>query len=334
MSSEDVIVQEILNELESTHKFEDEDIEECRELLVNYYREISLDDYHIHLNNFQVENFKAVSKKDMDFYGDDLLLLGENSSGKTSLLEALEFNLAGLPDNPNHKQRLKLTNLIQEQKSSANTETLWDIDGTDYLVQRILRWDGNELIYYPRVVENPDEKGRHEDRRDNQSRVSDLIGITPLSERLVEDDFDLYRILSLFFLMSKEWKLFMDWDDASTMLDILFRVNLTNVINASKQRMEEEYSVSTEARESFEESFELENKRNARDSVKRELNQLERDRERVRSVLVDRKEQIESVRRTLQEETDISELQSRENSLESREANLERQLTEKVNELA
>lgn len=334
MSNEDAIVQDILNELKAHSEFTDDDIEECHELLDNYYREISLADYHIHLDNLLVENFKVVSNKDVEFNGNDLLLLGENSSGKTSLLEALEFNLAGLPDKPNPKQRLQLTNLIQNQKSSANTETYWNIDGTDFLVQRILRRGGNKLVHYPRVVENPDAQGRHEDRRDNQSQVSDLIGITPLSERLAEDDFDLYRILSLFFLMSKDWRLFMDWDEASSMLDILFRVNLTNVINASRQRMDEEYSISTEAEESFGESYELENKRNALDSVKRELKQLEREHDRVRSVLVDRKEQLESVRRTLSEETDVSELQSRENSLESREANLERELTEKVNELA
>lgn len=257
MSSEEDIVQDILGEVESSSNFDEDDLEECRKLLENNYRDISLDDREITLKRAEVNNFEAISKKEINFDEQDTVLYGQNTTGKTSFIEALEFNLAGRPEHSVYRSQFELTRLIRKGKSAATTNTYWRVNGENYLIYRILKQDGG-LTDYPRVTRSPESQGVEEDRRDSQSKVSDLIGILPLEERLSEKPYDLYRILGLFFISSKNWRLFMDWNKASDMLDILFRVNLTNVINASKTRMEEQYSIDSDAEEA---TYQLENKK-------------------------------------------------------------------------
>ncbi|WP_254280661.1 hypothetical protein [Haloarcula marina] len=334
MSSEEDIVHDILNELESKRQFDEDDIEECRELLENNYRDVSLEDREITLERAEVNNFEAISAKEIDFQKNDTVLYGENTTGKTSFIEALEFNLAGRPDHSQYRSEFELTNLIRNGKSSATTNTYWQVNGDSYRIYRILKRDGG-LVDYPRVTKSPETTGADEDRRDSQSKVSDLIGILPLEERLSEKTYDLYRILGLFFITSKNWRLFMDWDKSSDMLDILFRVNLTNVINASEARMEEKYYLDSDSQEA---TYKLENKRSKKENIGSELRSLEQERDRISTELADLRDQLRSVRRVLKEETgegiDADELQSRKSTLESREANIERQLTNKAEELA
>lgn len=334
MSSEEDIVQDILNQIESSSKFTEEDKEECRDLLENNYRDVSLDDREITLSRAEIKNFEALSSKNIDFDEEDTVLYGENTTGKTSFIEALEFNLVGRPEHPQYRSQFELTNLIRKGKSAATTNTYWQVNGENYLIYRILKRD-NGLIEYPRVTQSPETQGAGEDRRDKQAKVSDLIGILPLEERLSERRFDLYRILGLFFMSSKNWRLFMDWDKASDMLDILFRVNLTNVINASKARMEEKYSIDSDAEEA---TYQLQNRKDEKENIGRDIRNLEQKRDRLSTELADRRDQLRSVRSALKDETDsgvdADELQSRKSTLESKEADIQRQLTKKTQELA
>ncbi len=334
MSSEEDIIQDILAQVESSSKFTEEDKEECRELLENNYKDVSLDDREITLERAEVENFEAISRKEISFGEQDTVLYGENTTGKTSFIEALEFNLAGRPDHSEYRSRFELTGLIQKGKSAARTNTYWQVNGENYLIYRILK-DDNGLLEYPRVTQSPESQGVEEDRRDRQSKVSNLIGILPLEERLSEKTYDLYRILGLFFISSKNWRLFMDWNKASDMLDILFRVNLTNVINASKARMEEEYSIDSGAEEA---TLQLDNRKDKKESVEQDIRELEQERDRISTELADLRDQLRAVRRVLKEETDLDvdadELQSRKNTLESKEASIQRQLRDKGEELA
>jgi len=334
VSSEEDIVQDILSDVESSHKFNDEDLEECRDLLKNNYKDVSLDDREIRLERVEVNNLEALSKKNVDFGVHDTVLHGQNTTGKTSFIEALEFNLAGRPDHSQYRSQFELTGLIRNGKSAATTNTYWKANGENYLIYRILKED-NGLLEYPRVTRSPESQGVEEDRRDSQSKVSDLIGILPLEERLSEKTFDLYRILGLFFITSKNWRLFMDWNKASDMLDIIFRVNLTNVINASKARMEEKYSIDSDAEEA---TIQRDNKKDEKEAVEREIRNLEHERDRVTTELADLRDQLRSVRRVLKAENesgvDADELQSRKNTLESKEASIQRQLRDKAEELA
>lgn len=334
MSSEEDIVQDILSDVESSHKFNDEDLEECRDLLENNYKDVSLDDREIRLERVEVNNFEAISKKNVDFGVHDTVLHGQNTTGKTSFIEALEFNLAGRPDHSQYRSQFELTGLIRNGKSAATTNTYWKANGENYLIYRILK-ENNGLLEYPRVTRSPESQGVEEDRRDSQPKVSDLIGILPLEERLSEKTFDLYRILGLFFITSKNWRLFMDWNKASDMLDIIFRVNLTNVINASKARMEEKYSIDSDAEEA---TIQRDNKKDEKEAVEREIRNLEHERDRVTTELADLRDQLRSVRRVLKAENesgvDADELQSRKNTLESKEASIQRQLRDKAEELA
>jgi len=334
MRSEEDIIQDILGQVESSSNFTEEDKKECQELLENNYKDVSLDDREISLERAEIENFEAISKKEIDFDERDTVLYGENTTGKTSFIEALEFNLAGRPDHSEYRSRFELTGLIQNGKSAARTNTYWQVNGENYLIYRILKED-NGLTEYPRVTQSPETQGVEEDRRDKQAKVSDLIGILPLEERLSEKTYDLYRILGLFFISSKNWRLFMDWNKASDMLDILFRVNLTNVINASKARMDEKYSIDSDAEEA---TLQLENKKEEKESVEQDTRKLEQERDRITAELADLRDQLRSVRRMLKEETDpgvdADELQSRKSTLESKEASLQRQLRDKGEELA
>lgn len=334
MSSEEDIIQDILRDVESSHKFNDEDLEECRKLLENNYKDVSLDDREITLERAEVNNFEAISNKEIDFGEQDTVLYGVNTTGKTSFIEALEFNLAGRPDHPQYRSDFELTDLIRKRKSATTTNTYWRVNGENYLIYRILK-DSNGHLEYPRVTRSPESQGVEEDRRDSQAKVSDLIGISPLEERLSEKRYDLYRILGLFFITSKNWRLFMDWNKASDMLDILFRVNLTNVINASKTRMEEEYPIDSDAEEA---TLQIDNKKEEKESVESDIRNLEQERDRISTELADLRDQLRSVRRVLREETDpgvdADELQSRKNTLESKEADIQRQLTDKAEELA
>ncbi|ELZ18337.1 chromosome segregation protein [Natrinema thermotolerans DSM 11552] len=335
MSSEDQIVKDILNEVEKSGKFTEEDKEECRQLLVNHYKDVSLDEGLLRLERASVQNFETVEKREIPIRDEGTVLYGRNGTGKTSFIEALEYNLIGLPDSDKKSSEFELTNLIQNGKSSAHTNTYWNVNGDRYKIYRTLQKEGNSITGYPRVTKSPDEGGEEEDRRDSQAKVSNLLGIQPLEGRLSERRWDLYRIMGLFFITSKDWRLFMDWNKASDMLDILFRVNLTNVIKASENRIEEKYSVSEEARQA---SMYVEDRKSELKQARRELADLENERDRISSRLTDKQDQLESVRRVLREETeegvDTDELQSQKSSLESREADLQRQLTDKVNELA
>jgi len=334
VSSEEDIVHDILSELESSSKFDEEDLEECQDLLENNYRDVSLDDREITLERAEVNNFEAILHKEINFGEDDTVLYGQNTTGKTSFIEALEFNLAGRPEHSVYRSQFELTDLIRKGKSAATTNTYWRVNGENYLIYRILKKDGG-LVDYPRVTRSPESQGIEEDRRGSQSNVSDLIGILPLEERLSEKPYDLYRILGLFFMSSKNWRLFMDWSQASDMLDILFRVNLTNVINASKARMEEQYSIDSDAEEA---TYKVENKKNEKESVERDIRKLEQERDQIGTELADRRDQLRSVRQVLDEETEsgveVDELQSRKNTLESKEAKIQRQLRDKGEELA
>lgn len=334
MSSEEDIIQDILNKLESSHKFNDEDIEECRDLLEKNYKDVSLDDREIRLERVEIDNFEAISKKDIDFGVHDTVLHGQNTTGKTSFIEALEFNLAGRPDHSQYRSQFELTGLIRNRKSAARTSTYWKVNGENYLIYRILKED-NGLLEYPRVTRSPESQGIEEDRRDSQSKVSDLIGILPLQERLSEKTFDIYRILGLFFITSKNWRLFMDWKRSSDMLDILFRVNLTNVINASEARMEEKYPIDSDAEEA---TLQRDSKKEKKETVETEIRKLEQDRDNITTRLADLREQLRSVRRVLKEETEAGveadELQSRKNTLEAKEASIQRKLRDKAEELA
>lgn len=334
MSSEDQVIQDILDDVENSPKFTEEDKEECRQLLENHYKDVSLDEEILHLDKASVQNFEAVDRKEIPFRDEGTVLYGENRTGKTSFIEALQYNLIGLPDSDRKSSEFELTNLIRNGKSSAHTNTYWSANGDEYKIYRILQWEGNSLTGYPRVTQSHDEEAE-EDRRDDQAKVSDLLGILPLQQRLSERRWDLYRIMGLFFITSKDWRLFMDWDKSSKMLDILFRVNLTNVINATESRMQERYNVSKEAQQA---SMYVEDRRSELKQARRELEELENERDRVSASLTDKQDQIETVRRALREETgegvDTDELQSQKSSLESKEADLQRQLTDKVDELA
>jgi DNA repair exonuclease SbcCD ATPase subunit len=334
MSSERQIVRDILANVENSDEFTQEDKEECRRLLENHYKDISLDDRVLRLDKASVKNFEAVGNKEIPFPDEGTILYGENRKGKTSFIEALEYNLISLPESPQRRTAFELTNLIRNGKSSAHTNTLWSVNGDEYKLYRILKRDGNSITGYPRITRSPDEQAEQEDRRDNQAKVSDLLGILPLEERLSETKWDLYRIMGLFFITSKDWRLFMDWKKSSKMLDILFRVNLTNVINASQARMNEKYNISEEASQA---SMYVEDRRNELKIDRRELDNLKKKRDRTGATLTDKQDQLESVRRALRVETkkgvDTNELQSQKSSLESKEADLQRQLTDKVNEL-
>jgi DNA sulfur modification protein DndD len=213
---------EVRSRLHRDDEFSQEDIEECEVLLDAHYEKISFPDAEVRLDAIEAENFKILEEEAISFDGQSSVLHGLNSTGKTSLLTAIQFNLLGIPGSSDERSQYGMTELIHEDAQTLRTDGTWRVGDTSYLIQRFLELQGRGGAYAryeePRVTETPVDEGFRYDRRDTQSDVSELAGFHPLERR----GFNRFGIASLFFVMSKDFRLFMDWHRQSDMIDLLF----------------------------------------------------------------------------------------------------------------
>jgi len=86
VSSEDQIVQNILNKVEKSGKFTEEDKEECSQLLVNHYKDVSLDEGLLRLERASVQNFETVEKREIPLGMKALYCTEETGLGKPASL--------------------------------------------------------------------------------------------------------------------------------------------------------------------------------------------------------------------------------------------------------
>lgn len=329
MSNEDSIKQALRNELKE-EDISEEDIKECLELVDLHYHSVDFSGYDLTLDKATVKGFKQISEpRTITPQSENFIAFGENSQGKTSIFQALLFNLAGLPD-PQKRMEYDLTEVVNKGSDSANTEVEWKIGGEPWIIQRMVQGGrGKPLKQYDRPRIHPVEDNQNEftrDSRTEQAVISRKIGIGQLTER----NFDRFHVLFLYFLFSIDFRAFMDWTQSSDMIDVLLGVNLTRVIKASDGKMEEEYPIEKEDREA---KNELPQKRGRIQRLEKEIPELEREKEMLQNHLANTLEELDALEQSDGEER-ASRLRSQRNNLESQEATYSRKLQQQTNRLA
>lgn len=304
-------------------------IEECADLLDRHYRGISFNQRKVELTRLEVEGFSAIKEKDVEVDG-NTVLFGQNSAGKTSFLNAILFNLLGIPESAQARRRYGLTELVHRESSMARTEGYWQVDESEYLIQRFLETRGRGGAYTrhdePRLVLDPAEHDVEYDQRNTQAEVSEATGLLPLEQF----GFDRFGLLSLFFVMNKNFRLFLDWSDQADLIDLLFGLNLTNVISAVDRKIEEEYKV-TEEHENA--PMELGQLVQERKDIIEDLNELRQERNRIRANLSDKNDRLDAVEDVLEGENRLNRLQSRHNDLQNRLFDLKEERREAQEEI-
>lgn len=320
---------EVRSRLERDDSFEQEDVDECEALLEQHYEGLSFPDADVRLDALEAEDFKVLDEEDIEFDGRSSVLHGLNSTGKTSFLTAIQFNLLGIPATSRQRSEYGMTDLIQDDSDQVRTEGQWSVGNTQYLIQRFLerRGRGGAYVRYdePRVTEVTEDDGLQYDQRDTQSDVSDLVGFRPLERR----GFDTFGIASLFFLMSKDFRLFLDWQDQSDMIDLLFGLNLTRVISGIDSKIEEEYKITSEDEQVPQELAQLKSEKVDLEEL---LSELRREEDQVQARLSDKRERLESVEQVLEGENRLNTLESRKGELQNRLFDLKQEREEVQNQ--
>lgn len=309
------IPAEVRSRLRRDDRFTQNDVEECEDLLERHYEELPFPEDIVRLDSLELENFKILDEEKIDFQGDSSLLHGLNSAGKTSFLTAIQFNLLGIPDTSADRTQYSMTELIQDDAEMVRTEGTWAVGETKYLLQRFLERRGRGGAYTrynePRITELTDGSGLQYDQRDTQSDVSKVMGFQSLERR----GFNSFGIASLFFLMSKDFRLFLDWHRQSDMIDLLFGLSLTRVISGIDSKIEEEYKITSEDEKVPQMLAQYESEKQ---ELKESLSDLRSDEENAQTHLSDRRDQLESVEQVLEGENRLNKLESRKGELQNR----------------
>jgi len=325
MPERDDFVDRIKRQLQEEEIFSEEDIEECIDLLEEREQRTVADKESVQLNRILAKQFKAIeTERDVSLSQNDVVISGPNTSGKTSLVEAIRFNLLGRQQH----QRITLVDPVTEGHDTLYTDGFWQVNGDEYHIHRELSIEGQGYADHdrPKITENPDGRDVSLAARDEQQDVSELIGLWPYEAR----DFGRYNMFSLFFLDSEDAKGFVGWQDKTTFLDLLFGLDLTKVVEASETRrankynpLEEEKTAPQELKTAEDRLQELEDTveslRGQQDEKQAELNQ--------------RQEELSSVKDVLSGENELEQLRAEKARLNRRINNLQSNSLDKQDEL-
>ncbi len=325
MPEREDFVDRIKQQLRDEEIFNEEDIEECVDLLAEREQRTTADRESVQLNRIIAKQFKAIEdERDVPLNRNDVVISGPNTSGKTSLVEAIRFNLLGRQQH----QRITLVDPVTEGYDTLYTDGFWQVNGDEYHIHRELSEDGQGYADHdrPKLTRNPDGREVSLAARDEQRDVSELIGLWPYEAR----DFGRYNMFSLFFLDSEDAKGFVDWRDKTPFLDLLFGLDLTKVIEASKTRRANEYNPTDEEETAPQELKTAEDRLHELES---EVEALREHREQVQGELNQRKEELTSVKEVLSGENELEQLQSEKARLNRRINSLQSDRLDKRDEL-
>lgn len=322
-------IVDIHKRIENEEKFTEEIKEDFKHFVSDNYYDIDYGPSAVTLDKFSVRRFNNISKANVELEGEDYIIYGKNSLGKTSLLRAIQYNLLGLPEN---KQKYGMTDIIQTGKARMYTEGKWDIDQSKTLIHRELYRKGRGGALYgqdkPIVTEGADSSELPEDRHDQPETVFRKIGIAPLYNR----DYSAYEFMSLFFLMSRDFLNFINWKgNSSEVIDIIFGIYLTNVSNAVKNRLEKVDDLSDHIESSPQNYKKYQSKLQ---STRADIEILKEEEEKTKNQIVDKVENLESLRIGEDSEQRLNHLRSHRSSLRSKLADLKSERTEAISELA
>lgn len=331
--------EQIENRLEArSDDFSPEDIENLCEFFFEHFDEIQFHNEDIRLNSMSVRNFKAIGRTEfLQFDTRATYLYGPNSQGKTSLVRAVQFNIAGIPEGD--EDAFGMRKLVYDQADSLSTTGFWYFDGSPFTVERNLvqsgrgerRTEYNEPFLREGFIDESDsfierleDPGRHiGEEKVTSDEMLKNFGLYELQER----GHPPFNVLSLFFLMGEDFKRFLG--SSSQLIDLLFGINVTEVVDAIEDRIadlelreEEEYAETN-----------LERFKEEKESIQNEIAELGNVRERDLNRLVQLQDRLESINNLLSGENEVKKLENRLDELRGRRADLKVRLEETVDEL-
>lgn len=327
-------VEEIESRLEDEDSLGDEQVEEFIEFVSNHYSELSYGPKSLKLQTLYAESFQNISRKSVYFGGESKIIHGLNSQGKTSFLNAIQFNLLGLP---NDKQSHQMSNLIQDGADKLFTRGEWLTDTSSFLIDRSMttRGRGGGLSDYdePTITEiseeevvPPESRDVPQDRHNQPTEVFARIGILPFVNR----DYKVYELMSLYFLMPQDFLHFLNWPKAPEVIDISFGIYLTNVLNAIDSWSDSEADIPNEMAEA---PSQIEQRKNDIAEAREQLSTLRQEREQLENKIANKSERLESLKQGSDAEERLNELRSRIGVLQSKRADLKTQRSELVSKL-
>jgi predicted nucleic acid-binding Zn-ribbon protein len=173
----------------------------------------------------------------------------------------------------------------------------------------------------------PEERDIPLDRHNQPSEVFERIGILPFVNR----GYEIYELMSLYFLMPHDFLHFLNWSKAPEVIDITFGIYLTNVLNAIEDWRDDEADISDEMAESPSQIEHLEKKL---DDAQDRVTKLQQQRKQLETQIASKTDRLESLKQGSNAEERLNELRSRIGVLQSKRADLKTQRSERVSELA
>jgi len=292
MSEQPPVFDRVDERIEQEEKFTEEQEKEFKEFFRDYYEELRFQTRDIRLDKFTAENFRTIGEEDIELDRSDTILYGRNSKGKTSLVKAILYNIAGLPENAS---AFDMTNLVNKDKSILSTTGYWTIDDSPYTLERALRQGGQGSSLSgdekPFLSQGHTTEATISGKFTDPSDVLGRFGLQDLRQRGHEP----YSVLSLFFLMSEDFTRFLGGKH-SELMDLLFGINITTVVSAIENKIEE---------------LELEDEEN---EAAQKLRQYENEQEELQADLERTQEELQNT---------LGELKEKEDELENLKSALE-----------
>lgn len=321
MPDRDEVINEILERV-SNEGVPDEHMDLCESLLVDNYGSLEYTVDELKLRHLDIENFRVIEEDSIDFGNERTILFGENEEGKTSSLEALQFNLLGLQED----QRIKLTGPIRDGKSTLSTTGNWSVDGSDHLIRRTLT---NGSGYTETIRLNSDPQDLNDigwGSPNTQEEVSRAVGLWPIESKQLGR----YNTFSLFCLMPGNFKIFLKWQKKSKFIDMLFGINLASVITESSRYRNNELELSEDEKTAAEDLADVESRIS---NLQEDLADLSEEKENVEARLNDRKSELRRVQELLGDKDELEDLETQETEIKRQINKLQDERQEHLSEL-
>lgn len=326
MSKQPPVFERVNQRIEQEDEFSEEQKERFKEFFREYYAELHFETDDIRLDRFSAENFRTIDEADVEFNRADTILYGRNSKGKTSLVKALLYNIAGLPENPS---AFDMTNLVNKRKSALSTTGYWTIDDSPVTLERALRQSGQGSSLsgdeQPYLSEEHTTEAMISGKFTDPSDVLKTFGL----QSLKQSGHGPYSVLSLFFLMSEDFTRFLG-EKHSQLIDLLFGVNITTVISAIENKIEE---LELEAVED-EAAQKLRRYESEQEDLQGELQSTQAQIHEKLDELKEKEDELENLKSALEGENQLDQLRDQRNQLRGRLADLKTERSEVVEDLA
>ena len=326
MSDQPPVFKRVDKSIEQEDKFSEDQKQKFKEFFREYYEELQFNTDDVRLDRFLAENFRAIDKADVEFNRADTILYGRNSKGKTSLIKALLYNIAGLPENPTS---FDMTNLVNKNKTALSTTGYWTIDDSPVTLERTLRKSGQGSSLSgdeePYLSEGHTTEANISAKFTDPSDILETFGLQSLKQR----GYDPYSVMSLFFLMSEDFTRFLG-EKHSELMDLFFGVNITTVISAIENKIEELELEDVED----EAAQKLRRYESEQDDLQDDIIQTEAQLQQKLDELKEKEDELENLKSALQGEDQLAKLRDQRSELRGRLADLKTERNDVTEHLA